>query len=294
MTKRFRIPFPNGKQSLGPYASAQSACKQRQNEFDRYGTRNRGIRQSKFQANYDSELPGKVFSINAHSRETSSRHQVLRVGDTTQTGPSIGRAMGQSSPLMGLTINTTRQHPLSDPLRGKGIVRVRCRTFKGCKIQLRRPTLQDQYDDIRLQQKKKKGIKNVYLFTWDENLLQSTHRDIGIPIISYETNSVNQIQQQQNGNCNMENTSNKNNKKQLCGGDKQAIEKMLEFGRQLYSQSIHLRQQFYTPGTKVCLDKNKGISMIKISQVDSTPFVPINLRDINRHRGRRVKCGRIF
>lgn len=58
-----------------------------------------------------------------------------------------------------------------------------------------------------------------------------------------ETNSVNQIQQQQNGNYNMENTSNKNNKKQLCGGDKQAIEKMLEFGRQLYSQSIHLRQQ---------------------------------------------------
>lgn len=29
----------------------------------------------------------------------------------------------------------------------------------------------------------------------------------------------------------------------MCGGNKQAIEKMLEFGRQLYSQSIHLRQQ---------------------------------------------------
>lgn len=60
--------------------------------------------------------------------------------------------------------------------------------------------------------------------------------------MSLETNNVSQIQQQ-NGNCNMENISNKNNKKQLCGGDKQAIEKMLEFGRQLYSQSIHLRQQ---------------------------------------------------
>lgn len=60
--------------------------------------------------------------------------------------------------------------------------------------------------------------------------------------VDMETNNVSQIQQQ-NGNCNMENISNKNNKKQLCGGDKQAIEKMLEFGRQLYSQSIHLRQQ---------------------------------------------------
>ncbi|KAK1130038.1 hypothetical protein K0M31_019722 [Melipona bicolor] len=28
-------------------------------------------------------------------------------------------------PLMGLTTNTTRQHPLSDPLREKDIVRVR-------------------------------------------------------------------------------------------------------------------------------------------------------------------------
>ncbi|KOX80831.1 hypothetical protein WN51_04696 [Melipona quadrifasciata] len=42
-------------------------------------------------------------------------------------GYSIGRTMRQSSKklLMGLTINTTRQHPLSDPLRGKDIVRVR-------------------------------------------------------------------------------------------------------------------------------------------------------------------------
>lgn len=30
----------------------------------------------------------------------------------------------------------------------------------------------------------------------------------------------------------------------MCGGNKQAIEKMLEFGRQLYSQSMHLRQQY--------------------------------------------------
>lgn len=55
--------------------------------------------------------------------------------------------------------------------------------------------------------------------------------------------NTNQTQQQQNGSCSPENTLNKGNKKQLCGGDKQAIEKMLEFGRQLYSQSIHLRQQ---------------------------------------------------
>ncbi|XP_076236241.1 ran-binding protein M [Calliopsis andreniformis] len=57
------------------------------------------------------------------------------------------------------------------------------------------------------------------------------------------SNQTQQSQQQQNGSCTTENTSNKGNKKQLCGGDKQAIEKMLEFGRQLYSQSIHLRQQ---------------------------------------------------
>ncbi|OXU24220.1 hypothetical protein TSAR_006296, partial [Trichomalopsis sarcophagae] len=35
----------------------------------------------------------------------------------------------------------------------------------------------------------------------------------------------------------------KSSKKQLCGGNKQAIEKMLEFGRQLYSQSMQLRQK---------------------------------------------------
>lgn len=35
----------------------------------------------------------------------------------------------------------------------------------------------------------------------------------------------------------------KSAKKQLCGGNKQAIEKMLEFGRQLYAQSINLRTQ---------------------------------------------------
>ncbi|KOX75169.1 hypothetical protein WN51_14316 [Melipona quadrifasciata] len=62
------------------------------------------------------------------TRKSHFLDEVLRVGDTTQTGPSIGRAMGQSSPLMGLTINTTRQHPLSDPLRGKDIVRNR--TFR--------------------------------------------------------------------------------------------------------------------------------------------------------------------
>ncbi|XP_076684749.1 ran-binding protein M [Andrena cerasifolii] len=61
--------------------------------------------------------------------------------------------------------------------------------------------------------------------------------------VDMEIDSTNQTQQQQNGSCNPENTSNKGIKKQLCGGDKQAIEKMLEFGRQLYSQSIHLRQQ---------------------------------------------------
>lgn len=52
--------------------------------------------------------------------------------------------------------------------------------------------------------------------------------------------------QQQNGNPsnNTEITTSKCTKKQLCGGNKQAIEKMLEFGRELYSQSIHLRQQY--------------------------------------------------
>lgn len=57
-----------------------------------------------------------------------------------------------------------------------------------------------------------------------------------------EIDSANQSQQQ-NGSCDVNTTTNKNNKKQLCGGNKQAIEKMLEFGRQLYSQSINLRQQ---------------------------------------------------
>ncbi|XP_017791143.1 PREDICTED: ran-binding protein 9 [Habropoda laboriosa] len=61
--------------------------------------------------------------------------------------------------------------------------------------------------------------------------------------VDMEINSVNHTQQQQNGSCSSENILNKNNKKQLCGGDKLAIEKMLEFGRQLHSQSLHLRQQ---------------------------------------------------
>ncbi|XP_012233599.1 ran-binding protein 9 isoform X2 [Linepithema humile] len=55
-------------------------------------------------------------------------------------------------------------------------------------------------------------------------------------------NSANQSQQQTSNIT--DSTTSKNNKKQLCGGNKQAIEKMLEFGRQLYSQSIHLRQQY--------------------------------------------------
>ncbi|XP_043276773.1 ran-binding protein 9 [Venturia canescens] len=60
--------------------------------------------------------------------------------------------------------------------------------------------------------------------------------------VDMEIDSANQ---QQNGNCSVSNEtpSGKCSKKQLCGGNKQAIEKMLEFGRQLYSQSIHLRQQ---------------------------------------------------
>ncbi|XP_023246732.1 ran-binding protein 9 [Copidosoma floridanum] len=40
-----------------------------------------------------------------------------------------------------------------------------------------------------------------------------------------------------------ENYLNNNHKKQLCGGNKQAIEKMLDFGRQLYAQSIQLKQR---------------------------------------------------
>lgn len=56
-------------------------------------------------------------------------------------------------------------------------------------------------------------------------------------------NSANQSQQQ-SSNVTDSSTTSKSNKKQLCGGNKQAIEKMLEFGRQLYSQSMHLRQQY--------------------------------------------------
>ena len=62
-----------------------------------------------------------------------------------------------------------------------------------------------------------------------------------------EVDSANPItQQQQNGSYNggTESSTNKSNKKQLCGGNKQAIEKMLEFGKQLYSQSLHLRQLY--------------------------------------------------
>ncbi|KAL6447073.1 hypothetical protein ACFW04_001433 [Cataglyphis niger] len=55
-------------------------------------------------------------------------------------------------------------------------------------------------------------------------------------------NSANQSQQQTSNIT--DNVISKSNKKQLCGGNKQAIEKMLEFGRQLYSQSMHLRQQY--------------------------------------------------
>lgn len=53
--------------------------------------------------------------------------------------------------------------------------------------------------------------------------------------------SANQSQQQ--SVTTTDSATSKSNKKQLCGGNKQAIEKMLDFGRQLYSQSIHLRQQ---------------------------------------------------
>ncbi|XP_015121901.1 ran-binding protein 9 [Diachasma alloeum] len=61
--------------------------------------------------------------------------------------------------------------------------------------------------------------------------------------IDMEIDSANQTQQ--NGNSSNPQVSvGKCIKKQLCGGNKQAIEKMLDFGRQLYSQSIHLRQQY--------------------------------------------------
>ncbi|XP_015177925.1 PREDICTED: ran-binding protein 9 isoform X1 [Polistes dominula] len=68
--------------------------------------------------------------------------------------------------------------------------------------------------------------------------------DMDMEIDGANQNQQQQQQQQQNGNCSINNDviANKS-KKQLCGGNKQAIEKMLDFGRQLYSQSIHLRQQ---------------------------------------------------
>ncbi|XP_070513844.1 ran-binding protein 9 isoform X3 [Cardiocondyla obscurior] len=63
----------------------------------------------------------------------------------------------------------------------------------------------------------------------------------GVTNVNEIDNSANQ---QQTSNIVDTVTCNKNNKKQLCGGNKQAIEKMLEFGKQLYSQSVHLRQQY--------------------------------------------------
>jgi hypothetical protein len=32
-------------------------------------------------------------------------------------------------------------------------------------------------------------------------------------------------------------------RRQLCGGSKPAVERMLEFGRELYNMSLHLRQE---------------------------------------------------
>lgn len=55
-------------------------------------------------------------------------------------------------------------------------------------------------------------------------------------------NSANQSQQQSSNTTDI--VTSKSNKKQMCGGNKQGIEKVLEFGKQLYSQSIHLRQQY--------------------------------------------------
>lgn len=83
-------------------------------------------------------------------------------------------------------------------------------------------------------------VKNVFLIIWggfNEVLISEVDG----------ANPVTQQAQQQNGSYNgstTECTTNKSNKKQLCGGNKQAIEKMLEFGKQLYSQSIHLRQLY--------------------------------------------------
>lgn len=62
-------------------------------------------------------------------------------------------------------------------------------------------------------------------------------------VVAKIDNSANQSQQQSSNVVDAV-TCNKSNKKQLCGGNKQAIEKMLEFGKQLYSQSVHLRQQY--------------------------------------------------
>lgn len=62
--------------------------------------------------------------------------------------------------------------------------------------------------------------------------------------VDNSANQSQQTQQNQQQTSITDSTTSKNNKKQLCGGNKQAIEKMLEFGRQLYSQSIHLRQQY--------------------------------------------------
>ncbi|XP_063994192.1 ran-binding protein 9 isoform X3 [Diachasmimorpha longicaudata] len=86
------------------------------------------------------------------------------------------------------------------------------------------------------------GIKNTNGYQ-NGNLNANGYRCQNGDDFDMEVDSANQPQQ--NGNTSNPQVSvGKCIKKQLCGGNKQAIEKMLDFGRQLYSQSIHLRQQY--------------------------------------------------
>ncbi|XP_046434408.1 ran-binding protein 9 [Neodiprion fabricii] len=101
-------------------------------------------------------------------------------------------------------------------------------------------------DDVDMEENSPNGINGVKTGNGYQNgdLNTNGHKCENGGFEDMEVDNSNQ-NQQQNGSSsnNVDNPSSKSNKKLLCGGNKQAVEKMLEFGRQLYSQSIHLRQQ---------------------------------------------------
>ena len=64
-------------------------------------------------------------------------------------------------------------------------------------------------------------------------------------------------------------TNNLSNKKQLCGGSKPAVERMLEFGRELFLLSVQLRQEL---GKSETNKKMLQVSVYKIALRDSIVF----------------------